>query len=129
MVSKQETVWEMIDREELFVKHENRHTMNGLIGGLSGKNSYGSPHDDQFLVLKYVSNLIQKYVVSHNDNVDFFIFSWHTDFMDEFNWYLSPKKCKLIPQIDFKIPEHLKNGNVNRVIIAHYSRWYGFKGL
>ena len=100
--------------------------MNGLIGGLSGKNSYGSPHDDQFLVLKYVSNLIQKYVVSHNDHVDFFIFSWHTDFMDEFNWYLSPKKCKLIPQIDFKIPEHLKNGNVNRVI-AHKSRWYGFK--
>ena len=33
---------------------------------------------------------------------------------------------KLIPQIDFDIPEHLKGRNDKRVI-AHYSRWYGFK--
>ena len=32
--------------------------MNGLIGGLSGKNSYGSPHDDQFLVLKGLNEII-----------------------------------------------------------------------
>ena len=102
------------------------YTMNGLVGGLSGKNSTGSPQDDQILVLRYVSNLIQRYIVSHNEQVDFFIFSWHTNFMDEFNEHLSPKKCKLIPQIDFKIPEHLSNGNLSRVI-AHKSRWYGFK--
>ena len=36
------------------------------------------------------------------------------------------KKIKLIPQKDFSIPEHLKSGNIGRVI-AHKSRWYGFK--
>ena len=101
------------------------YTMNGLIGGLSGKNSSGSPRDDQLLVLKYVSKILKKYIVSYND-VDFFIFSWHTDFEEEFIKNLSPKKLKLIPQIDFEIPEHLKNGNISRVI-AHKSRWYGFK--
>ena len=45
---------------------------------------------------------------------------------DEFEKYIKPKKLKLIPQIDFEIPEHLKSGNINRVI-AHKSRWYGFK--
>jgi len=101
------------------------YTMNGLVGGLSGKNSSGSPRDDQVLVLKYVSNLLDKYIKPFND-VNFFIFSWHTDFMEEFNRHISPVKCKLIPQIDFKIPEHLKGEHINRVI-AHKSRWYGFK--
>jgi len=101
------------------------YTLNGLIGGLTGKNSSGSSRDDQVLVLKYVSNLLQKYIMPQN-NVDFFIFSWHTDFMEDFNRHISPQKCKLIPQIDFKIPEHLKGEHINRVI-AHKSRWYGFK--
>ena len=69
--------------------------------------------------------MIQKYIVPHND-VDIFIFSWHTNLKDEFTKYLSPKKIKLIPQKDFSIPEHLSGGNANRVI-AHKSRWYGFK--
>ena len=99
--------------------------MNGLVGGLSGKNSSGSPRDDQLLVLRYVSNILDKYIKPFND-VNFFIFSWHTDFMEEFNRHISPVKCKLIPQIDFKIPEHLKGEHINRVI-AHKSRWYGFK--
>ena len=102
------------------------YTLNGLIGGFSCKSSSNANKDeDSILILKYVSDLIQKYIVPHND-VDIFIFSWHTDFMEEFNRHISPVKCKLIPQIDFKIPEHLKGGNINRVM-AHYSRWYGFK--
>jgi len=101
------------------------YTMNGLVGGLSGKNSSGSSRDDQLIVLKYVSNLLQKHITSHND-VDFFIFSWHTDFENEFETLIKPKKINLIPQIDFKIPNHLKNGNIGRVQ-AHYSKWYGFK--
>ena len=101
------------------------YTLNGLIGGLTGKNSSGSTRDDQLLVLKYVSNLLQKYIVPYND-VDFFIFSWHTDFKDEFEQYVTPKKLKLIPQIDFKIPEHLNGDHIGRVV-AHKSRWYGFK--
>ena len=102
------------------------YTLNGLVGGFSGKNNSNVDKDgDSILILKYVSDLVQKNIIPYND-VDFFVFSWHTNFKDEFNSYLSPKKLKLIPQIDFSIPEHLKNGNINRVI-AHKSRWYGFK--
>ena len=42
------------------------YTLNGLIGGLTGKNSSGSSRDDQVLVLKYVSNLLQKYIIPQN---------------------------------------------------------------
>ena len=77
--------------------------MNGLVGGLSGKNSSGSSRDDQLLVLKYVSNLLQKYITPQN-NVDFFIFSWHTDFMDEFNhdikWAIT---CTIMPCLIRKV--------------------------
>ena len=102
------------------------YTLNGLVGGFSGKNTSNADKDtDSILILKYVSDLIQKHIVPYN-NVDFFLFSWHTNFKDEFEKYLSPKKLKLVPQIDFNIPEHLKSGNIGRVI-AHKSRWYGFK--
>tara|TARA_Y100000004_G_scaffold7737_1_gene8648 strand:- start:384 stop:1190 length:807 start_codon:yes stop_codon:yes gene_type:complete len=101
------------------------YTINGLVGGLTGKNSTESLRDEQIAILKYVSNLLQKHITTHND-VDFFIFSWHTDFENEFETFIKPKKMKLIPQVDFEIPEHLQGANINRVI-AHYSRWYGFK--
>ena len=102
------------------------YTLNGLIGGFSGKSASNANKDeDSILILKYVSDLIQRYIVPYND-VDIFIFSWHTNFKDEFEKYLSPKRIKLIPQKDFSIPEHLSGGNTNRVI-AHKSRWYGFK--
>ena len=87
--------------------------------------SNANKDEDSILILKYVSDLIQRYIVPYND-VDIFIFSWHTNFKDEFEKYLSPKRIKLIPQKDFSIPEHLSGGNTNRVI-AHKSRWYGFK--
>jgi len=102
------------------------YTLNGLIGGFSGKSASNANKDeDSILILKYVSDLLQRYIVPYND-VDFFVFSWHTNFKDEFEKYLEPKKIKLTPQIDFNIPEHLSGGNTNRVI-AHKSRWYGFK--
>ena len=102
------------------------YTLNGLVGGFSGKSASNANKDeDSILILKYVSDLIQRYIVPYND-VDIFIFSWHTNFKDEFDKYLSPKRIKLIPQKDFSIPEHLSGGNTNRVI-AHKSRWYGFK--
>ncbi len=101
------------------------YTINGLVGGLSGKNSSGSTREDQLLVLKYIGRLLDTYIKPFN-NVDFFIFSWHTDFMEEFNNRISPVMCKLIPQIDFDLPAHLQGNDEGRVI-AHKSRWYGFK--
>ena len=63
------------------------YTLNGLIGGFSGKNASNAEKDnDSILILKYVSDLLQRYVVPYND-VDFFVFSWHTNFKDEFEKY------------------------------------------
>ena len=102
------------------------YTLNGLIGGFSGKSTGNANKDsDSLLILDYVSKIIKKNIIQHND-VDFFIFSWHTNFEDELNKSFKPKKIKLEEQIGFSIPEHLKNGNINRVI-SHKSRWYGFK--
>tara|TARA_R110000824_G_scaffold5466_6_gene25295 strand:+ start:6601 stop:7419 length:819 start_codon:yes stop_codon:yes gene_type:complete len=106
------------------------YTLNGLVGSFtSGKhydedtlNSYGG---QSLLTLRYISKYLKKYILDKND-VDIFIFSWETDKEKEFNEYLNPKKMKLIPQIDFEIPEHLRGKNDKRVM-AHYSRWYGFK--
>ena len=71
------------------------YTLNGLLGGFAGKNTSNADKDDEaVLILRYVSDLIQKYIVPYND-VDFFIFSWHTNLKDEFEKYLSPKKNKV----------------------------------
>ena len=105
------------------------YTLNGLIGGISsGKNmnaDVGDYTSQSSLVLRYVSKFLKKYVLENND-VDIFIFSWEVDKLEEFKKYLNPKKIKLIPQINFEIPEHIKGTNDKRVI-AHYSRWYGVK--
>jgi hypothetical protein len=104
--------------------------MNGLIGRFGGKhfdahNAEGSYKDESSLVLKYVSKFFRKYIIDNND-VDIFIFSWETDKEKEFENLLNPKKMKLVPQINFEPPEHLEGKNPKRVL-AHYSRWYGFK--
>ena len=111
-------------------KKKIAYTMNGLVGGFgSGKNSDSLELNDynyeSLLTLKYCSKFLKKYVLNNND-VDIFIFSWEINKEEEFKKYLSPKKMKLIPQVDFDIPEHLIWKNDRRVI-AHYSRWYGFK--
>jgi len=105
------------------------YTLNGLIGGIGNSKNMnvdlGDYGTESSLVLRYVSKFLKKYVLDNND-VDIFLFSWEVDKEEEFKKYLNPKKMKLIPQIDFEIPEHLKGKNDKRVI-AHYSRWYGVK--
>jgi hypothetical protein len=101
------------------------YTMNGLIGGFTGKNYVGSSDEDSKLILRYVSDLIDKNIREHND-IDIFVFSWHTNFEDDFKKCLNPVKLKLEPQKDFDIPVHLLGKNDKRVI-AHKSRWYGYK--
>ena len=102
------------------------YTINGLLGGFSDKNSSTSDKSkDSIIILQYVSNLLQKNIVEPND-VDLFVFSWHTDFENEFNKFLKPTSLKLEEQIDFEIFEHLRGAEDKRVN-AHLSRWYGFK--
>ena len=118
------------------------YTLNGLVGGfmstenksMTSKDNHKSKKssekslsykEESLLTLKYCTKFLKKYVLDNND-IDIFIFSWEVDKEEEFKKYLNPKKIKLIPQIDFEIPEHLKGKNDRRVL-AHYSRWYGFK--
>jgi hypothetical protein len=106
------------------------YTINGLVGGFGTEKNVDSAAKDDYkylsgLALRYTSKFLRKYVVDEND-VDIFIFSWETDKENEFKKELNPKKMKLIPQIDFECPEHLKYGNTRRVF-AYQSRWYGFK--
>jgi len=106
------------------------YTLNGLIGGFGNYKTYNIDKlsnygDESSLTLKYASKFLKKYVLDNND-VDVFVFSWQVDKLEEFKKYLNPKKIKVIPQIDFEIPKHLKGKNDKRVT-AHYSRWYGFK--
>tara|TARA_B100001964_G_scaffold224410_1_gene271181 strand:- start:345 stop:1142 length:798 start_codon:yes stop_codon:yes gene_type:complete len=102
------------------------YTMNGLVGGLFGKHYNADNGDESTLVIKYISNNFRKYITSSND-VDFFIFSWQTDKEKEFEEYFKPKKMELTPQIYFKYPTHFMDDIDNKRILAHYSRWYGFK--
>ena len=82
------------------------YTINGLIGGFAGKNSVQNDKSDRVLILKYLSNILNENIRSVND-VDLFLFSWHTDMEDEFNQLLKPVKMKLEEQINFEIPQHL----------------------
>ena len=73
------------------------YTINGLLGGFSGKNSdtnIRTTKEDYVLILKYISNILKKNIAEHND-VDFFVFSWHTDLKDEFIEYL-PSTTRVI---------------------------------
>ena len=106
------------------------YTMNGLVGGFGkGKNVDNAVKDDykyqSEIALRYTSKFFREYIVKNND-VDVFIFSWETDKEDQFEKAFNPKKMKLIPQIDFECPAHLRHGNTTRVF-AYKSRWYGFK--
>ena len=105
------------------------YTINGLIGGFVGKNSQTSDKSkDSTIILEYVSNLLRKNVIEPN-NADVFIFSWHTDFEDEFNKFLNPTSMLLEEQIDFRIFDHIRkfHGFSEKRTIGHMSRWYGYK--
>ena len=104
------------------------YTFNGLTGGLVGKNYQHTGQDDQPYIIRLVHHYINENILKHNDNVDFFIFSWQTEQEDLFNELYKPKKSKFQKQIKFELPQHLLNdtNNYNRQQ-AHYSRWYGFK--
>ena len=107
-----------------------KYTLNGLIGGISsGKNmnvDVGDYSNQSSLVLRYVSKFLKKHVLENND-VDIFIFSWEVDKLEEFKKYLNPKKIKLIPQIDFEIPQHIKEQMIREELLLIIVEWYGVK--
>jgi len=102
------------------------YTINGLIGGLSGKS--WSRKDEDFLpaMVKYLYKSLDDNILKNND-VDIFLYSWHYDDKDIFDEIYKPKKSIFTNQIEFELPDHLKHASNLDRIQAHYSRWYGFR--
>jgi hypothetical protein len=101
------------------------YTINGIIGGLVGKNCDQSNPDLVSELAKYSYKSIDKNILKNND-VDIFLFSWHLDERDLLKKIYKPKKSLFMKQINFDVPTHLEGAHSVRVQ-AHYSRWYGFK--
>jgi hypothetical protein len=102
------------------------YTINGLIGGLSGKS--WSRKDEDFLstMVRYLYKSLNTHILKDND-VDIFLFSWHMNDADLFKEVYQPKKSLFIEQIKFDLPDHLSGPSNRDRIQAHYSRWYGLQ--
>jgi hypothetical protein len=100
------------------------YTINGLIGGLSGKS--WSRKDEDFLptLTKYLYKSLDDKILKNND-VDIFLFSWHLNDKDLCEEIYKPKKSLFVDQIKFDLPDHFSSSTDR--IQAHYSRWYGLQ--
>ena len=58
------------------------YTINGIIGGLAGKNSEQNNPDLVSKLAEFSYKSIDKNILKNND-VDIFLFSWHLDKKDE----------------------------------------------
>ncbi len=100
-------------------------TLNGVVGGLSGKNYKQNDEDHMKTIVEYVYKSLDERLLQNND-IDIFLFSWHSDEGDYLDSIYKPKKSKHINQIVWNnLPNWLQD-HPQRVQ-AHISRWYGFK--
>lgn len=102
------------------------YTINGLIGGLSGKNFQLRDQELAPLIIKYTANSFKKFILSNNKDLDVFIFSWQPEFKDYFIEEYSPLVSCYTPQIKFEVPNYLPDEIRTQ---SHFSRWYGVKKL
>ncbi len=103
------------------------YLMNGLIGGLAGKNYTYADADIRQKVLEYTSET-HHFLQDKDVEIDYFIFSWELDLEKQYTKIYNPKKIKCIPQPVFDVPEHYikyKDSKYWPRIQAHYSRWFG----
>jgi len=101
------------------------YTVNGLIGGMTGKNSDLRDQDIVPLIIKYAANTFNKFIRQDHD-IDFYIFSWQPEFADIFDETYTPIHSVYTPQIKFNIPSYIPDTLRTQ---AHYSRWYGVRKL
>lgn len=101
------------------------YTINGLIGGLSGKNCQLRDQDIAPAIINYTSTTVTDFIKKCND-VDFYIFSWQPELKEHFDNVYRPKHSIYTNQINFNIPQYLIDDDRTQ---SHYSRWYGVKQL
>ncbi len=100
--------------------------MNGVIGGLSGKNFESNDLDLRPLIVDYTSNT-HKFLRKKDIEIDYFIFTWEDALVDRYIKRYEPKAILSNEQIHFKMKPHLQTHEHNTRVQAHYSRWYGVK--
>lgn len=100
------------------------YLMNGVIGGLSGKNCVPNDIDLRPLIVEYTSKT-HKFLRKDNVEIDYFIFSWEPQLQEVYNEFYAPKLMEVSDQVHFEMKSHLKSQENNPRVQAHYSRWYG----
>lgn len=101
------------------------YLMNGVIGGLSGKNYESNDIDIRPEIVKYTANT-HKYLKNSDDiEIDYFIFSWEPNLKEDYIRCYNPKHIECVPQIKFDMPSHYIEHKDNLRVQSHYSRWYG----
>lgn len=85
------------------------YLMNGVIGGISGKN-YENHNKSSIKekIIKYTAKTHQ-FLQNKDIEIDYFIFSWEPDLKEEYIKTYNPKKIKSISQITFDMPDHFYN--------------------
>jgi len=102
------------------------YLMNGLIGGLSGRNHEQRDLNVRSEIIRYCAATHDK--LKHDDvDIDYFIFSWEPELLNTYVQCYQPKRIECVPQVNFNMPDHYTQHASNARIQAHYSRWYGAK--
>tara|TARA_R110002020_G_scaffold462548_3_gene682117 strand:+ start:300 stop:1076 length:777 start_codon:yes stop_codon:yes gene_type:complete len=100
------------------------YLMNGVIGGIKGKNYENySESSIKESIIKHTSHTHS--FLKKEDTIDYFIFSWEPELKKTYIQQYNPVEIKSIPQIKFDVPAHYSEHKDNSRIQAHYSRWYG----
>jgi len=99
------------------------YLMNGVIGGLSGRNSDNTNSDLRVDIINYVSST-HKFLHTDNIEIDYFIFSWEPDLYDTYVNAYHPKQIECQSQLTFNAPHYGENEHHKRVQ-SNYSRWFG----
>jgi hypothetical protein len=99
------------------------YLMNGLFGGLTGKNMDRNHDEHVPIVAKYCKKSIDDFFCP-NDTVDFFIFTWHSNHKNALQEIYQPKTLDCRDQATFSIPSCANNDKRSQ---SHVSRWFGYK--
>lgn len=102
------------------------YLMNGVVGGLTGKNFQRTNEELTEHILEYCAHTHNHL---HNDHIeiDYFIFSWEPNLDTQYKSLFNPKKYHSEIQKTFNVAPHYDHIKNNPRIQAHYSRWYGAK--
>lgn len=98
------------------------YLINGLVGGLKGKNFERQDENFVPLIANYCKKTVDNFFCK-GAQIDFYIFTWHTNHVSEFKQIFKPKEIVYQDQFIFPVPDFVENTSRTQ---AHISRWYGY---